>query len=299
MPATLAPRVVLVTRPTELDGLLARHGTLAQASFFLESRGQDVGEAIERQRSFDAALEVAGAGVPLDWRRARVDRADLDRFLFAEGDLVVALGQDGLVANLAKYLDGQPVIGLDPEPGRNAGVLVRHAPADAGELLRAAAEDRVAIEERAMVEARVIAGPRVLALNEVFVGHRSHQSARYEITIGERAERQSSSGLIVTTGTGATGWASSIARERADRVGLPSPTDERLAYFVREAWPGASYGVSLTAGELRGDARLRIVSHMEDGVLFGDGMESDRVSLSWGQPLEVSLARERLRLVVG
>lgn len=41
-------------------------------------------------------------------------RGDLDRFLFEPDDIVLALGQDGLVANVAKYLDGQPVIGSNP-----------------------------------------------------------------------------------------------------------------------------------------------------------------------------------------
>ena len=43
-------------------------------------------------------------------------------------------------------------------------------------------------------------GQRLLALNEVFVGHTSHQSARYRVTFGDAEERQSSSGVIVATG---------------------------------------------------------------------------------------------------
>ena len=50
---------------------------------------------------------------------------------------MVAVGQDGLVANVAKYLDGQPVIGVDPEPGRNPGVLVRHTAGAVAGLLAA------------------------------------------------------------------------------------------------------------------------------------------------------------------
>ena len=38
------------------------------------------------------------------------------------------------------------------------------------------------------------------------VGANSHVSARYEIEIGERREAQSSSGIIVSTGAGSTGW---------------------------------------------------------------------------------------------
>ena len=37
----MRPRVVLVTRKTPLELLLERHGTLAQARFYLRTRGQD------------------------------------------------------------------------------------------------------------------------------------------------------------------------------------------------------------------------------------------------------------------
>ncbi len=148
-----------------------------------------------------------------------------------------------------------------------------------------------------MVGARLEAGDRLLALNEIFVGHRSHQSARYRLELGDEAERQSSSGLIISTGTGATGWASSIHRERHASFALPAPGDPDLAWFVREAWPSVATGTALTAGLLAPPTRLRVVSEMEDGVVFGDGIEDDRLALPWGQPVEVGRAREVLRLV--
>lgn len=42
-----------------------------------------------------------------------IKRAHFDRFVFAPEDVVIAVGQDGLVANVAKYLDGQPVLGIN------------------------------------------------------------------------------------------------------------------------------------------------------------------------------------------
>lgn len=299
MASTLAPRVVLVTRSTELDGLLARHATREQARFFLETRGQSIFEVEERHRRFEEELQRVLAAVPTEWRRNRVDRADLSRFLFQPEDLVIVLGQDGLVANAAKYLDGQAVIGLNPEPERNEGVLVSHSPDAAAELMRETVSRSVRIEERTMVEARLDDGRSLVALNELFVGHRTHQSARYRLSWGGSEELQSSSGLIVTTGTGATGWARSIVRERARRVELPGPTEDRLAFFVREAWPSVATGVELTQGLLGPGDELAVVSEMEEGVLFGDGIEEDRVEFGWGRPARLGISRRRLRLVVG
>lgn len=132
---SLAPRAVLVHRTTEYEELLARHGTHGQAAFFLAARGRSVDAVRERHERAHRALATVAGAVPLTWRQTRVERADLDRFLFGPEDVVVVVGQDGLVANAAKYLTGQPVVGIDADPGRNPGVLVRHRPDRARRLL--------------------------------------------------------------------------------------------------------------------------------------------------------------------
>jgi NAD kinase len=296
--STLAPRVVVVSRRSELDELLARHGTRAAADFYLRQRGRDLAEVTARHALTESALATVGAAIPADWRRGHLERDDLSRFLFGPEDVVVAVGQDGLVANVAKYLDGQPVIGVDPEPGRNAGVLVRHEPAAVRGLLRSSLDGTVT-QARTMVQASLDDGQELLGLNEVYVGHVTHQSSRYVLGLpsGER-ERQSSSGIVVSTGTGATGWCSSIARERAFAGALPSADAAAVCWFVREAWQSPATGVSLTAGYLEDDARLEIASEGERLVVFADGVEGDRLELSWGQRVTVGVAARQLRLVV-
>ncbi|MET7400984.1 hypothetical protein ABZS66_46645 [Dactylosporangium sp. NPDC005572] len=294
--STLAPRVVLVSRRSELDELLARHGTRAAAAYFLRQRGRDLAEAEARHRALEAALTTVGAAVPADWRRGRLDREDLSRFLFAPEDVVVAVGQDGLVANVAKYLDGQPVLGVNPEPDRNPGVLVRHAPPAAARLLPRMST--VDAELRTMVSARLDDGQELIGLNEVYFGHPTHQSARYTISTSDGGrERHSSSGVVVGTGTGATGWCSSIARERADAPARPAPGEEALTWFVREAWPSPATGVTLTAGRLGPHERLELSSESERLVVFADGLEADRLELAWGQRVTIGVAARRLRLV--
>ena len=291
--SVLPPRAVIVHRRTELEELVARHGTKGQAGFFLSTRGRSLAELEERHHADQRALDAVAAAVPADWRSGRVERADLDRFLFAPDDVVVVVGQDGLVANVAKYLDGQPVVGIDPEPSRNPGVLVTHRPEDASELLRTL----TVVQHRTMVSATTDDGQRLLALNEVYVGQPTHQTARYAIRPpGGGRERQASSGLIVATGTGATGWCRSAWLERRSPLVLPAPDDRRLLWFVREAWPSPATGTELTEGEL-GDEGLVIDVESDGLVAFGDGMEDDRLVLTWGQTLTVGLAQETLRMV--
>ncbi|OKJ44959.1 hypothetical protein [Streptomyces sp. CB01580] len=298
---SLAPRAVLVHRTTEYEELLARHGTHGQAEFFLSSRGRSIGEVVARHRHTGRALDDVAAAVPLHWRRSRVERADLDRFLFGPEDVVVVVGQDGLVANTAKYLSGQPVVGIDTDPGRNPGVLVRHRPSDVAALLRAAVSPGGRTDDLTMVEAVADDTQRLLALNEIYLGPPGHQTARYRL--GPDApdgptEAQASSGVLVGTGTGATGWIHSLWQERSSGLWLPAPTDARLLWFVREAWPSPATGTSLVAGELERGHGLRLTVESDRMVVFGDGMEADALELTWGQSVRLGIAATSLRLAV-
>jgi NAD kinase len=297
---TPVPRVIVVTRASELEALLARHGTREQARFFLERRGQALADIERRHALRDTALLVISQAIPVAWRRTRIDRADLSRFVFEPGDFVVAVGQDGLVANAAKYLTGQPVLGVNPDPERYDGVLVSHRPEAARALLTAMAAGRAAVESRTLAEARLDDGQRLLALNEIFAGQRTHQSARYRLSFGGQEERQSSSGIIISTGTGSTGWARSINGERGHPLDLPRPIDPALVFFVREPFPSIATGTSLDGALVPRGQTLSITSEMNDGgVLFGDGIEDDRIDFPFGAKAEIGVAETRLRLVQG
>ncbi|MEU2159168.1 hypothetical protein ABZ532_29870 [Streptomyces sp. NPDC019396] len=296
---SLAPRAVLVHRTTEYEELLARHGTHGQAEFFLSSRGRSVADVLERHQRTGRALRDVAAAVPLRWRQTRVERADLDRFLFAPQDVVVVVGQDGLVANTAKYLAGQPVVGIDTDPGRNPGVLVRHRPVDAGRLLRAAASPGGGTaDELTMVEAVADDTQRIVALNEIYLGRPGHQTSRYRLGLRDGAEVQASSGVLVGTGTGATGWLRSLWLERGGSSPLPGPSERRLVWFVREAWPSPATGTSLVEGTLATSERLALTVESDRLVAFGDGMESDAIELTWGQTVRLGVSDTSLRLLV-
>jgi hypothetical protein len=302
---TLAPRVVLVHRRTELEELIARHGTRGQAAFYLRTRGRRIEDLEARNQEQTAAMAEVSSGVPADWRRGMVERADLPQFLFSPDDIVVAVGQDGLVANLAKYLDGQLIIGIDPEPRRNPGTLVRHPPGACAGLLALAVRGGgggpgggAHARRLTMVTAEADDGQRLTGLNEIYLGQPTHQTARYTLRLPDgRAEAQASSGLIVSTGTGATGWCRSAWLERKSPLVLPAPEEDRLAWFVREAWPSPATGTALTEGLLAAGQEMEVTAESDRLVLFGDGIEADTIPLTWGQSARLRLADQSLRLL--
>lgn len=302
-PASL-PRVVMVTRPTLLEVMTDRYGTRGQLEFVLRQRGLSWGALDDaHHKQLEAIVQVSGQ-IQHDQTRVYVHREDLPQFLFRQNDVVVVIGQDGLVANVAKYLNGQRVLGINSDPHNFDGVLCRLRTDCAGAAIRWANGCSVvgrgfSVQSRTMAQAVRDDGLRILALNEIFVGHRTHQSARYLLRYDDKEERQSSSGLICATGSGATGWIRSITQQRQLHEALPQPSAQQLAWFVREPFPSVSTGTSLDHGILLSGQSLKIRSEMgEGGTIFADGIEHDPIEFLGPQQVEIGLAAERLELVV-
>lgn len=288
-----ARRVVLVSRLSALDELTRRHGTRMQAAFHAKARGLSLDQLERDHAALGASIDALSAAIPARWRRASIQRADLSRFVFEPADIIVCVGPDGLVANTAKYLEGQPVIATNP---LGKGPLTAHSTESAVKALLST--DTLPTETRALVEASIDGRPVLKALNEIYLGHRTHQSARYTIHFGDVRAQHISSGVIVSTGTGATGWAGSIASDIGHIDTLPKPTERSLAFFVRELWALGSRRNALTLGRIAERANLVVTSEMnEGGVLFGDGIEEDCVDFGWGTCATLSVAAQALRLV--
>jgi NAD kinase len=304
-------KVVLVTRHTRLDELLARHHTLAQARFYIEHLDADFSDYLRESAAYAESLRVAIDALQAWGRYQLVDRSYLTNFVFGADDIVVALGQDGLVANTMKYLDGQPLVGVNPEASRWDGVLLPFAPADLRGLVGDVANDKRATKSVTMAEARLSDGQTLRAVNDLFIGPRSHTSALYEIALGDRHESQSSSGIIVSTGLGSTAWLKSIVtgswgiagaldRQGAHHEYRPQPWDaDRLTFAVREPFPRKASTAELVYGSVTAQQPLRLRSRMpESGVIFSDGMESDYLRFTAGMEATVTVSARRGRLVV-
>lgn len=303
-------RVILVTRQTRLQELVARYNTLAQARFYLEHLGADFGDYLREDDAYSRSLRVTVDALQSWGRYQIVDRSLLANFVFAPADIVVALGQDGLVANTMKYLTGQPLVGLNPDPARWDGILLPFAPEEIGQILPSIASDSRTTRKVTMAEARLSDGQRLLAVNDLFIGPRSHTSALYEITHRARTEFQSSSGLIVSTGMGSTAWLKSVVTGSlaisAAITGSPNsgyqplPWDApELVFAVREPFPSRASQTSLVFGSIDAQEQLHLRSRMADnGVIFSDGMEVDFLRFTAGMEAVIAPADRHGCLVV-
>lgn len=304
-------KLVVVTRKTRLDGLIERFNTRAQAKFYLEHAGLDYGDYEREHDLYRQAKERALAQLEVGLKVQVLDRALVPTYLFAPTDVVIVLGQDGTVANVAKYVGAQPIIGVNPDPSRFDGVLLPFHVDQLRQALTVTLEQRAAVREVTLAEALLSDGQRLLAFNDLFIGARTHVSAQYRLRRGDQAtpgERQSSSGIIVSTGAGSTGWLASVfAGVGALSVTQGGPRvsgqrmqweDPRLFFVVREPFISKHSSATLTAGHLDPSTPLEIESLMPSGgVIFGDGVEDDALSFTSGLVASVRPAAQRARLV--
>ena len=97
MPVKNDRKVVLVTRHTRLEELIARYHTLAQAKFYVEHLGADFADYVNEHEAYSVAKHGVIAALVAHGRWQAIDRSFLPNFVFGPDDVVLALGQDGLV----------------------------------------------------------------------------------------------------------------------------------------------------------------------------------------------------------
>jgi len=198
-------RLVVVTRKTRLEELIERFNTRGQAKFYLGHAGGDFADYEREHEIYHRALDQVRRAVAFGLPCQFLDRALVPTYTFDRTEVVVTLGQDGLVANVAKYAGEQPIVGLNPDPARFDGILLPFGVTAARSVVAETLRGRAPIRAVTLAEALLADGQRLLAFNDLFIGARSHVSARYRIRAGSASEAQSSSGVIVATGAGSTG----------------------------------------------------------------------------------------------
>ncbi len=297
-------KIVLVIRETRLANLKARFATSRAAKFYVSRLGGDFGDYENEDATYRAAIGSAQQMLAKIGRVQVVDRKLLPNFIFGPEDIVVALGQDGLVANTLKYLADHPLIGVNPDPARWDGKLLPFGVNDLAKIAAETLAGKRPLRRVDMAEAELNTGTRLFAVNDFFIGVRGHSSARYHIAAGGKSEHHSSSGVIVSTGLGSTGWYRSLMTGAAVIAGVKPPKTEfawdsgELRFTVREPFPSRTTGASVVAGKVTRKAPLVIESHMgEGGVIFSDGIESDFLEFNSGTKATIQLAQRCGHLV--
>jgi len=305
-------KLILVHRKTRLDEQIVRFSTKAQARFYVEHMGVDFSDYENEDEQYKSCLLETRQILAEIGRVQLLERSLLPNYVFGPQDTVLVLGQDGLVANTLKYVSSQPVLGINPDPRRWEGILLPFVVADLQLILPEVFAQKRPIHQVSMAKATLNTGEMLYGVNDIFIGPRTHTSARYIIKIGDASERQSSSGVIVSTGLGSTGWlrsilagatgiSASLSGQKVDTAAIsPFPWDADYLYFsVREPWASKTSSASISFGMVTPSQPLYLESSMsENGVIFSDGMEADFLQFQSGTTATISLAEKKGQLVV-
>lgn len=140
-----------------------------------------------------------------------------------KADMVISMGGDGTFLKTANHIHSpdMPLIGINTDPGRSVGCLcstsLRKPEIDAPKIVHRLLDTQdYKVLNRARISMFVNGKEKknYLALNEVFLGENERgQLAAYSFDVDKTVKgRVKSSGIIVSTGTGSSGWLSSAKR---------------------------------------------------------------------------------------
>jgi NAD kinase len=299
---------IIVKNKTRLESLIERFNTQAQAGFYINRQGGHIEDYELEHETFHNSLSSLQTQLSKVIKHKIVERAFMPSYIFSENNIIIIIGQDGLVANTAKYSKGIPMVAVNPDKKRYDGVLL---PFDTSNFL-SAVENVMANNYRSktmrFAEAKLNDGQRLLAFNDLFIGASTHISARYKISFNNNTEEQSSSGLIVSTRAGSTGWLSSVFNMAYGVAGMfeknlqpkkPALNDNQLLFAVREPFQSIRTQIGITAGLINNQNLLTIESLMPaNGVIFSDGIETDFLKFNSGSIASIGIAEETAKLVI-
>ena len=201
-----------------------------------------------------------------------------------EGDLVISLGGDNSFTSVAQTLYTTPILGVTIDPLRSMGALNSFAvdhEHDVMELAERLEQNKFSIETWPRIRVAKNGSILPLATSEIFIGERLRKNmSRYVIN----GKEYKTSGLIVYTGAGSTGWALAAGIRSAYPKTVPW-----LHYIHTEGFkvPG-EYDNRL----LKEDT-LTVTSLCDDGIVSADCWEDHpfnrgaTLTIGYGDPLNV------------
>lgn len=228
----------------------------------------------------------------LESSKIRVHEARrLGRIPNGKYDLIVAVGGDGTVLDVARYVDATPVLAVNSSPSSSYGYF-SCATADTLEpmLARVLADGVEPVElTRIALEVDGRRHPHSVLNDVLFCNAVPAATSRYVLGIGDDEESQKSSGVWVATAAGSTGAIRSAGGVVVDI------REHWLQYWVREPFMGASaHRYRLVTGHL-GPSGIRFRSEMIQGAVYLDGRRNG-VPVGFGSTVTLRPDAPPLRL---
>lgn len=151
-------------------------------------------------------------------------------------DLVISIGGDGTALSASHFLRTTLLLAVNSSPTTSEGALTTINLEQLNKKLDQIEKGDYTIEKLERIEVEINKKPLdILALNDVFTANKNaYKTSKYKLKLKTKnkiiKEKQKSSGLIFSTGTGSTAWFKSAG-------GNPFPSNSKyIKMFVREPY---------------------------------------------------------------
>ncbi len=206
-------------------------------------------------------------------------------------DLILSVGGDGTLLEVARYTGTTPVLGVNSDPQRSTAFFCAANGTTIASCLQALLAGT--LQQVPLTRLQLAINGQTLpfyALNDLLVTHANPAAmATYTLQVGTSSEAQKSSGIWI-----ATAGSTAAMRAAGGRV-MPLQSRQRQ-YLVREPYTGNGLCYRLLKDLVSPDISLQVTSRMRRGRLFIDGPHL-RYALGLGDVLDVTLAPTPLRLL--
>lgn len=208
-----------------------------------------------------------------------------------DSDLAITVGGDGTFAKAANLVNGSYLLGINSNPSESEGALTSLDICDIERL-----EDLINNNFEVMEHTRaqmILNGKHIdeLATNEIYIGTSAQfLTSRYKIRHKGVEEEQRSSGVIVTTGTGSSGWFNSAGGKKFGRA------EKKLAFLVREPYIGERlFRPELLKGEIKEKESIILTSTRDYGGIIA--INSSVYNFNGGDIAEIKISDKPTKVI--
>ncbi len=226
-------------------------------------------------------------------------RDELDHINPNKYDLLVSLGGDNHFTYVAHHAGDTKILGCNSDSHTSRGALLSFTP----ETLQSAVQnnwENTEIEEWSMIYAKLVYPDNsvletVSCVNEISIRNTSPDlTSRYVIQYDGFTEEQKSSGLLLYTGAGSTGWYTSCKGLGDFEVESFSKSADYYKLFSRELSRKAREHFKFTDMKIYGT--LRVISEMNGGISI-DSLTERYYPFPPGTIADIQLSPIKLKVI--
>lgn len=203
-------------------------------------------------------------------------------------DLIISVGGDGTFLDASQFLTTTPIVGVNSNPAESVG---HFCPLRVKTLHNFLVRKRHPVFLMSRLKVEIDGKVQRPVLNDIlFTNIHPASTSRYLIQIGTKKEQQKSSGIWVSTAIGSTAAILGAGGKRMD------PESTKYQVKIREPYIQRGKIYTLDKKILPGKTKIKVTSHMRDGMLYQDGTKRVHPFI-FGSKVVISATAPKLRVL--